>query len=89
MLADPEIQIILQDPMIQQILKILQRGHTANRAIMNPAIEEKIDKSIAHVILQTGYYNIFATARSHQPCEVLEGAKLDISMSIIFNICYN
>lgn len=53
-MADPEIQAILQDPVIQQILRDFQENPTAaNQAMMNPGVRSKIEKLIASGILQT------------------------------------
>jgi len=54
-LADPEIQSILQDPIIRQILQDLQENpQTAQQAMMDPTVRAKIEKLIASGILQTG-----------------------------------
>jgi len=53
-MADPEIQSILQDPVINQILRDFQENPTAaNQAMMDPAVRAKIEKLIASGILQT------------------------------------
>jgi stress-induced-phosphoprotein 1 len=54
-MADPEIQSILQDPMIQQILKDFNENPTAaQQAMANPAVRAKIEKLIASGVVQTG-----------------------------------
>jgi len=53
-MADPEIQSILQDPVIQQILKDFNENpQAANQAMMNPAVRAKIEKLIASGVVQT------------------------------------
>jgi len=53
-MADPEIQSILQDPVIQQILRDFQENpNAANQAMMDPTVRAKIEKLIASGILQT------------------------------------
>merc|ERR1712038_750703 len=53
-MADPEIQSILQDPVINQILRDFQENPTAaNQAMMDPTVRTKIEKLIASGILQT------------------------------------
>jgi stress-induced-phosphoprotein 1 len=52
-MADPEIQFILQDPMVRQTLQDLQENpQAAQRALADPTIRAKIDKLIASGILQ-------------------------------------
>ncbi|CAE7558563.1 HOP3, partial [Symbiodinium microadriaticum] len=52
-MADPEIQFILQDPMVRQTLQDLQENpQSAQRALNDPVIRAKIDKLIASGILQ-------------------------------------
>eukprot|EP01083_Nonionella_stella_P230622 815030_1 len=47
-MADPEIQAILQDPVINQVLRDFQENPTAaNQAMMNPTVRGKIEKLIA------------------------------------------
>lgn len=54
-MADPEIQSILQDPMMQQILKDFNENpQAANKAMANPAVRAKIEKLIASGVVQTG-----------------------------------
>jgi len=54
-MADPEIQSILQDPMIQQILKdFSENPQAANQAMANPAVRSKIEKLIASGVVQMG-----------------------------------
>jgi len=54
-MADPEIQSILQDPMIQQILKdFSENPEAANQAMRNPSVRAKIEKLIASGVVQTG-----------------------------------
>lgn len=53
-MADPEIQAILQDPVIQQILKDFNENpQAANQAMANPVVREKINKLIASGVVQT------------------------------------
>lgn len=53
-MADPEIQSILQDPVIQQILKDFNENpQAANQAMMNPVVRAKIEKLIASGVVQT------------------------------------
>ena len=53
-MADPEIQAILQDPVIQQILKDFNENpNAANQAMANPVVRAKIEKLIAAGVLQT------------------------------------
>merc|ERR1711862_994462 len=53
--ADPEIQHILQDPIIRQILQDLQENPaSAQTAMTDPTVRAKIEKLIASGILQTG-----------------------------------
>merc|ERR1712038_2146117 len=53
-MADPEIQSILQDPVINQILRDFQENPTAaNQAMMDPTVRTKIEKLVASGILQT------------------------------------
>lgn len=52
-MADPEIQFILQDPIVRQTLQDLQENpQAAQRALNDPTIRAKIDKLIASGILQ-------------------------------------
>ena len=52
-MADPEIQFILQDPIVRQTLQDLQENpQAAQRALNDPNIRAKIDKLIASGILQ-------------------------------------
>jgi len=52
-MADPEIQSILQDPMIQQILRDFNENPTAaNQAMSNPAVRSKIEKLVASGVVQ-------------------------------------
>jgi len=54
-MADPEIQSILTDPMINQILKDFNENPTAAQAAMaDPGVRGKIEKLIAAGVLQTG-----------------------------------
>lgn len=54
-LADPEIQAILQDPVINQVLRDFNENpNAANKAMMDPMVRTKIEKLIASGILQTG-----------------------------------
>ncbi|KAL3801498.1 hypothetical protein HJC23_000936 [Cyclotella cryptica] len=53
-MADPEIQAILQDPVIQQILRDFNENpQAANQAMMDPIIRGKIEKLIASGVVQT------------------------------------
>jgi len=53
-MADPEIQSILQDPVINQVLRDFQENPTAaNQAMMDPSVRTKIEKLVASGILQT------------------------------------
>ena len=53
-MADPEIQSILQDPVIQQILKDFNENpKAANEAMANPSVRAKIEKLIASGVVQT------------------------------------
>lgn len=53
-MADPEIQSILQDPVINQILRDFNENPTAaNQAMTDPTVRAKIEKLIASGILQT------------------------------------
>jgi len=53
-MADPEIQSILQDPVINQVLRDFQENPTAaNQAMADPVVRAKIEKLIAGGILQT------------------------------------
>merc|ERR1712194_1008635 len=54
-MADPEIQSILQDPVIQQILRDFNDNPTAaNQAMSNPGVRAKIEKLVASGVVQTG-----------------------------------
>lgn len=54
-MKDPEIQAILQDPMINKVLKDMQSDPASgSRAMADPTIRSKIDKLIAAGILQVG-----------------------------------
>jgi len=54
-MADPEIQNILQDPVIRQILQDFNENpNAANQAMRDPGVRSKIEKLIASGILQTG-----------------------------------
>lgn len=53
-MSDPEIQNILQDPMIQQILRDFNENpQAANKAMSNPDVRAKIEKLIASGVVQT------------------------------------
>jgi len=53
-MADPEIQGILQDPVMQQVLRDLQENPKAGQAALNnPAVRAKLNKLIAAGILET------------------------------------
>jgi stress-induced-phosphoprotein 1 len=54
-LADPEIQAILQDPVINQVLRDFNENpNAASKAMMDPIVRSKIEKLIASGIVQTG-----------------------------------
>eukprot|EP01083_Nonionella_stella_P030467 83494_1 len=53
-MADPEIQSILQDPVVNQVLRDFQENpNAANQAMADPSMRAKIEKLIAGGILQT------------------------------------
>eukprot|EP00522_Entomoneis_paludosa_P015465 CAMPEP_0172443494 /NCGR_PEP_ID=MMETSP1065-20121228/3741_1 /TAXON_ID=265537 /ORGANISM="Amphiprora paludosa, Strain CCMP125" /LENGTH=582 /DNA_ID=CAMNT_0013193751 /DNA_START=60 /DNA_END=1808 /DNA_ORIENTATION=- len=53
-MADPEIQSILQDPVMQQILKDFgENPNAAQQAMQDPTIRAKIEKLIASGIIET------------------------------------
>jgi stress-induced-phosphoprotein 1 len=53
-MADPEIQAILQDPVMQQVLKDFQDNpKAAMQAMTDPGVRSKIEKLIASGIVQT------------------------------------
>ena len=53
-MADPEIQGILQDPIIQQILRDFNENpQAANQAMADPSVRAKIEKLIASGVVQT------------------------------------
>jgi len=53
-MADPEIQAILQDPVMQQILKDFgENPNAAQEAMQNPGVRAKIEKLIAAGIIET------------------------------------
>merc|ERR1712048_517572 len=52
-MADPEIQSILQDPVINQILKDCQENPSAaNKAMTDPTVRSKLEKLMAAGVLQ-------------------------------------
>lgn len=52
-MADPEIQMILQDPMIRQVLQDMQENPMhGQRAMADPDVRKKIEKLIAAGVLQ-------------------------------------
>jgi len=54
-MADPEIQAILQDPVVNQVLRDFQENpNAANQAMMDKSMRGKIEKLIAAGVLQTG-----------------------------------
>jgi len=54
-MADPEIQNILQDPIIRQVLQDFNDNpNAANEAMRDVTIRAKIEKLIASGIVQTG-----------------------------------
>jgi len=53
-MADPEIQAILQDPVMMQVLRDFQENPAAaNQAMADPTVREKLEKLIASGIVQT------------------------------------
>lgn len=53
-MADPDIQAILQDPVIQQILKdFSENPSAAQRAMTDPVVRKKFEKLIASGIIET------------------------------------
>jgi len=53
-MADPEIQAILQDPIIRNVINELGTGSASGReALRDPTVAAKINKLIAAGILQT------------------------------------
>merc|ERR1712170_256928 len=53
-MADPEIQSILQDPVINQVLRDFNENpNAANQAMADPTVRAKIEKLIASGIIQT------------------------------------
>ena len=53
-MADPEIQSILQDPIIQQILRdFSENPNAAQEALRNPGVRQKIEKLIAAGVIET------------------------------------
>jgi stress-induced-phosphoprotein 1 len=53
-MADPEIQSIISDPVIQQILREFNENPTAaQQAMANPGVRQKIQKLIAAGIIET------------------------------------
>ena len=54
-MSDPEIQAILNDPVINQVLKdFAENPNAAQQAMMDPTVRAKIEKLVAAGILQTG-----------------------------------
>jgi stress-induced-phosphoprotein 1 len=54
-MADPEIQSILQDPVINQVLRDFNENPSAaNDAMRDTSVRSKIEKLIAAGVLQTG-----------------------------------
>jgi len=54
-MADPEIQAILQDPVLQQVLRDFQENPSeAQKAMADPGIAAKIQRLIAAGIIETG-----------------------------------
>merc|ERR1712137_1312412 len=52
-MADPEIQSILQDPVINQVLKDCQENPSAaNKAMADPTVRSKLEKLMAAGVLQ-------------------------------------
>jgi len=53
-MADPQIQAILSDPVIQQVLRDFNENpQAAQQAMANPSVRAKIDKLIASGVVQT------------------------------------
>jgi stress-induced-phosphoprotein 1 len=53
-MADPEIQMILSDPIIRQVLTDINENPTAGRkALADPMVAAKINKLIAAGVLRT------------------------------------
>ena len=54
-MKDPEIQAILQDPMVRQVIQDLSGGNGAagQQAMNDPVMRGKIEKLIASGVLQT------------------------------------
>jgi stress-induced-phosphoprotein 1 len=53
-MADPEIQNILQDPVVRQVLQDFNENpQAAQAAMMDPGMRAKIEKLIASGIVQT------------------------------------
>lgn len=51
-MADPEIQSILQDPVITQVLRDFQENpNAANQAMADPSVRAKIEK-----LIQVAFY---------------------------------
>merc|ERR1719491_767849 len=54
-MADPEIQAILQDPVLQQVLRDFKENPSeAQKAMADPGIAAKIQRLIAAGIIETG-----------------------------------
>ena len=52
--SDPEIQAILQDPVVQQVLRDFgENPAAAQQAMADPGMREKIQKLIASGIVET------------------------------------
>lgn len=53
-MADPEIQAILQDPVMMQVLRDFQENPAAaNQAMADPTVRSKVEKLIASGVVQT------------------------------------
>ena len=53
-MADPQIQAILQDPVVQQVLRDFNENpHAAQKAMADPSMRAKIEKLIASGIVET------------------------------------
>lgn len=54
-MADPEIQAILQDPIIRQVLQDFQENpNAAQQAMKDVSVSTKVEKLIAAGVLQVG-----------------------------------
>jgi len=56
-MADPEIQAIMMDPIIQQLLRDMSTGNNQTHAMkmmQDPTISGKVQKLIAAGVIKTG-----------------------------------